>query len=123
MQSDLLRLYRKKRSLLAGVEAKVRIAAAQSRKEIELAGIAYHKIKRIEEKLSNVQKLYDAGVQRFDEVLGVFLENLEREKAEDLMNMRIRLNMRQMDNPLQVRELRREIAVIKTVLTQKRAAN
>ena len=39
------------------------------------------------------------------------------------MNMRIKLNMRQMDNPLQVRELRREIAVIKTVLTQKRAAN
>jgi len=51
------------------------------------------------------------------------LESLEREKAEDLMNMRIKLNMRQMDNPLQVRELRREIAVIKTVLTQKRAAN
>ena len=50
------------------------------------------------------------------------LENLEREKAEDLMNLRIQLNMRQMDNPLQVRELRREIAVIKTVLTEKRAA-
>ena len=51
------------------------------------------------------------------------LESLEREKSEDLMNLRIQLNMRQMDNPLQVRELRREIAVIKTVLTQKRAAN
>ena len=51
------------------------------------------------------------------------LESLEREKSEDLMNMRIQLNMRQMDNPLQIRELRREIAVIKTVLTQKRAAN
>ena len=49
------------------------------------------------------------------------LESIEREKSEELMNMKIRLNMRQMDNPLQVRELRREIAVIKTVLTEKRA--
>ena len=49
------------------------------------------------------------------------LESIEREKSEELMNMKIRLNMRQMDNPLQVRELRREIAVIKTVITEKRA--
>jgi large subunit ribosomal protein L29 len=51
------------------------------------------------------------------------LVSLEREKSEELMTLRIQLNMRQMDNPLQVRELRREIAVIKTVLTEKRAAN
>ena len=50
------------------------------------------------------------------------LESMEREKAEDLMNMKIRLNMRQMDNPLQVREARREIAVLKTVITEKKAA-
>ncbi len=50
------------------------------------------------------------------------LVSLEREKAEDLMNMKIRLNMRQMDNPLQVREARREIAVLKTVITEKKAA-
>lgn len=50
------------------------------------------------------------------------LENLEREKSEELMNMKIQLNMRQMDNPLQVREARREIAVIKTVITEKKAA-
>ncbi|MBE0564790.1 MAG: 50S ribosomal protein L29 [Krumholzibacteria bacterium] len=50
------------------------------------------------------------------------LEGLEREKAEDLMNLKIRLKMRQLDNPLQVRNLRREIAVVKTVITQKRAA-
>ncbi len=50
------------------------------------------------------------------------LESIEREKAEDLMNMKIRLNMRQMDNPLQVREARREIAIIKTVITEKKAA-
>ncbi len=50
------------------------------------------------------------------------LESIEREKAEDLMNMKIRLNMRQLDNPLQVREARREIAVIQTVITEKKAA-
>ena len=50
------------------------------------------------------------------------LESLERDKAEELMNLKIRLNMRQLDNPLQVREARREIAVIKTVITQKRSA-
>jgi len=49
------------------------------------------------------------------------LESIEREKSEELMNMKIRLNMRQMDNPLQVRELRREIAVVKTVINEKRA--
>ena len=50
------------------------------------------------------------------------LETLEREKAEELMNMKIQLKMRSLDNPLQVRQLRREIAAIKTVITQKRAA-
>ena len=50
------------------------------------------------------------------------LETLVREKSEELMNLRIHLNMRQVDNPLQVREARREIAVIKTVITEKRAA-
>jgi len=50
------------------------------------------------------------------------LESLEREKSEELMNMKIRLNMRQLDNPLAVREARREVAVIKTVITEKRAA-
>ena len=32
------------------------------------------------------------------------LESLEREKSEELMNMKIQLKMRQLDNPLQVRE-------------------
>ncbi len=49
------------------------------------------------------------------------LESLEREKAEELMQLRIKLSMRQLDNPLQVRELRREVAVIKTIINQKRA--
>ena len=50
------------------------------------------------------------------------LENLEREKSEDLMNLKIQVNMRAVDNPLQVRTARREIAVIKTVITEKKAA-
>ena len=50
------------------------------------------------------------------------LESLERDKAEELMNLKIRLKMRQLDNPLQVREARREVAVIKTVINQKRSA-
>jgi ribosomal protein L29 len=37
------------------------------------------------------------------------------------MTLRIQLNMRQVDNPLQVREARRQIAVMKTVITEKRA--
>jgi large subunit ribosomal protein L29 len=50
------------------------------------------------------------------------LESLLTEKSEELMKMKIQLNMRQMDNPLQVRHARREIAVINTVITEKRAA-
>ncbi len=49
------------------------------------------------------------------------LESLEREKSEDLMQLKIKLSMHQLDNPLQVRELRREVAVIKTIINQKRA--
>ena len=40
------------------------------------------------------------------------LENQVREKSEELMNLRIQLNMRQLDNPLRVRQTRREIAVL-----------
>ena len=50
------------------------------------------------------------------------LESLAREKSEELMNMKIQLQMRQLDNPLVVREARREVAVIKTVITEKKAA-
>ena len=51
------------------------------------------------------------------------LESLEREKAEELMNLKIQLKMRAVDNPLQVRNARREIAVIKTVINEKKAAS
>lgn len=47
------------------------------------------------------------------------LQALVTEKAEDLMQMRLRLRLRQLDNPLQVRNARREIARIRTVIEQK----
>ena len=47
------------------------------------------------------------------------LQNLERDKAEELMNMRLRLKLQQLDNPLQVRYARKEIAVLKTVIQEK----
>ena len=50
------------------------------------------------------------------------LESLEREKAEELMNLRMRLKLRQVDNPLSIREARRELATIKTVITEKKQA-
>jgi large subunit ribosomal protein L29 len=50
------------------------------------------------------------------------LETLEREKSEELMNLKIQVNMRAVDNPLQVRTARREIATIKTIITEKKAA-
>jgi len=50
------------------------------------------------------------------------LESLEREKAEELMNLRLRLKLRQLDNALSVRTTRRELATIKTVITEKKKA-
>jgi large subunit ribosomal protein L29 len=50
------------------------------------------------------------------------LENLEREKSEELMQLRMKLKMRQIDNALEVRMARRELAKIKPVMTEKRAA-
>lgn len=50
------------------------------------------------------------------------LESILKEKSEELMKLKMQLNMRQLDNPLQVRSARREIAVINTVITGKRAA-
>mgnify|MGYP001818408299 CR=1 FL=1 len=51
------------------------------------------------------------------------LESLERERSEELMNLKIQLNMRAVDNPLAVRNARREIAVIKTLINEKKAAS
>ncbi len=50
------------------------------------------------------------------------LKSLEREKSEELMNLKIQLSMHQLDNPLRVREARRAVAVLQTVITEKRTA-
>ncbi|MBC8422981.1 50S ribosomal protein L29 [bacterium] len=47
------------------------------------------------------------------------LQSLVTEKSEDLLNLRMQLKMRRLDNPLAVRSARRELAVIKTVVTEK----
>jgi large subunit ribosomal protein L29 len=49
------------------------------------------------------------------------LESLVAEKSEDLLNLRMQLKMRRLDNPLAVRTARRELAVIKTVMTEKKS--
>jgi len=46
------------------------------------------------------------------------LQTLVAEKSEDLLNLRMQLKMRRLDNPLAVRTARRELAVIKTVMTE-----
>ncbi len=51
------------------------------------------------------------------------LETLVTEKSEDLLNMRMQLKMRRLDNPLSVRKARRELAVIKTVMTEKKSGH
>jgi len=48
------------------------------------------------------------------------LESIKQERSEELMHERIKLKMRQTDNPLKVRVLRRELAVLKTVINEKR---
>jgi large subunit ribosomal protein L29 len=40
---------------------------------------------------------------------------------DELSNLRLKLVLRQLENPLRVRTLRREIARSKTILTQKQA--
>jgi len=62
-------------------------------------------------------KAHEMREQSLEELI-----SLEKDKAEELMQLNIKLSMHQLDNPLQVRELRREVAVIKTVINQKRAA-
>ncbi|MDO9693275.1 MAG: 50S ribosomal protein L29 [Candidatus Latescibacteria bacterium] len=47
------------------------------------------------------------------------LHGLVTEKSEELLNLRMQLKMRRLDNPLQVRAARRELAVIKTVINEK----
>jgi large subunit ribosomal protein L29 len=39
--------------------------------------------------------------------------------VDELVNLRVKVNMRQQDNPMRVRSLRREVARAKTVLREK----
>lgn len=51
------------------------------------------------------------------------LEELEAHHdslVDELVNLQIKLSMRQLDNPLRVRYLRRDVARAKTVLREKR---
>ena len=51
------------------------------------------------------------------------LESLFTEKSEDLLTLRMQVKMRRLDNPLAVKSARREVAVIKTVLNEKKLAD
>jgi large subunit ribosomal protein L29 len=42
--------------------------------------------------------------------------------VDELVNLRVKLVLRQLDNPLRVRQLRRDIARAKTILRQKAGA-
>ncbi len=50
------------------------------------------------------------------------LEAMLIEESENLMNLRIKLKARTLDNPLNYREARREVARLMTVLNEKRRA-
>ena len=50
------------------------------------------------------------------------LEARVAEESENLMTMRLQLKGRTLDNPLNYRHARRELARMRTVLTEKRAA-
>lgn len=49
------------------------------------------------------------------------LESLARETAETLMHQQMKLRLRQVENPLSIRIMRRELAVIKTVIAEKQS--
>ena len=50
------------------------------------------------------------------------IESRLGELREELFNLRFRNSMKQLDNPLKIRESRREVARLLTILKQKRTA-
>jgi large subunit ribosomal protein L29 len=59
------------------------------------------------------------------EIQDLSIEELQariHEEAENLMTMRMQLKARTLDNPLNYRRVRRDLARMKTVLTAKRRA-
>ena len=49
------------------------------------------------------------------------LESLQRETAETLMHQKMKLRLRQVENPLSIRTMRRGLAIIKTVIAEKQS--
>ena len=47
------------------------------------------------------------------------LEAKEREMSEELFNMKLRHGLSQLDNPLNIRKARRDLARIKTLMTER----
>jgi large subunit ribosomal protein L29 len=52
----------------------------------------------------------------------VELENRERELAEQLFKLRFQKSIGSLDNPMKMREVRKEIARIKTILRERERA-
>ncbi|MFO7915844.1 MAG: 50S ribosomal protein L29 [Candidatus Krumholzibacteriales bacterium] len=48
------------------------------------------------------------------------LAGMERELEEELTQYRIQLSIRRLDNPIKVRQTRRELARVKTIINEKR---
>ena len=50
------------------------------------------------------------------------LKSHQETLVDELVNLRVKLSMRQLDNPLRVRALRKDIARVMTVIRQKQGA-
>ncbi len=48
------------------------------------------------------------------------LESMESELLEELIQHRIQLALKRLDNPLKVRETKRELARVKTIINEKK---
>jgi len=53
------------------------------------------------------------------ELTGEEIRQKERDLAEELFRLRLRKSMGQLDNPMRVRSLRRDVARLKTVQSQR----
>jgi len=64
-------------------------------------------------------------MSKLDDYRDMSIEELESaivEESEGVMNMRMQLGARTLDNPLNYRSARRDVARMKTVLNEKRRA-
>jgi large subunit ribosomal protein L29 len=56
--------------------------------------------------------------EKYRELTRGELERIERDLREELFNLRFRVSTQKLDNPLRLREVKREIARLKTVLRE-----